>query len=187
MNYYSRRNIVYKMFLMLLFIAITLNSWTAYADSFLFLKSAKACKEYLVSHQFHYRRGHCEYPVNADNGRGIDCSGFVGWAIYEYQGGNFECKPSKWYLATAKKLYKGEESDCPEYTKGWIAIQGSENFKPGDILCYSGHVHIFFGESDNEYKPYSVLNAGSDKALDSVVTEISKNYFQKAQYALRLP
>lgn len=181
------RNVYHKTIIVILITVFSISPFTAVADNSSFLKVAKSCKQYLVSNNYHYCSGHYEYPMNVEKGKGIDCSGYVGWAIFEYQNGNFECKPSKWYLATAKKLYNGEESDSPEYTKGWMAVKGSENFQPGDILCYSKHVHIYLGLSDDEYRPYSVLNAGSDKALKNLITNISENYFYKAQYAIRLP
>ncbi|MBQ9279720.1 MAG: C40 family peptidase [Clostridia bacterium] len=172
---------------LLLSITIFFSATSAKANNFNFLAIAKECKNYLVDNGFSYHKGHYEYPLQAENGTTIDCSGYVGWCIYEYQGGNFECKSSKWYLQTAKQLYNGKESDSPEYTIGWTAVKGSENFQTGDILCYSGHVHIYYSPSVDEHKPYAVLNAGSDSALDACITNISENYFKKAQYAIRLP
>lgn len=161
---------------------------TAHATNYQYLEVAKQCKKYIVNNSYHYsQKCSREYPLNQKNGKGIDCSGFVSWTIYEYQNGFFEYRTSKWFLSTAKKLYNHEKSDLPLYTRGWEGIKGAKNFMPGDILCYSGHVHIYYGIDYNERDHYLVLNTGNDKAIKEVTTSISGSRFREAKYAIRLP
>ena len=152
-----------------------------------FLDVAITCHDYLVENGFNYHQGGLIYPLDASKGTGVDCSGYVGWCIYEYQDGNFSCQSSKWYLRTAKKLYAGEESEDPEYTKGWTAVKGWENFEPGDILCYPDHVHIYLMKDPENEERYLVLNCGKHSSLREYSTNISERYFSQAEYAIRIP
>lgn len=179
------RNIYRIILIVILIMIIGSSFYSTFADNDRFLKIAKACKTYLVNNKYHYYQCHYDYPLDASKGHGIDCSGFVSWAIYEYQDGNFEGKTSKWFMNTAKNLYKGKKTDAPKLTKGWKAIKGSENFKPGDILCYPGHVQIYYGISEDNI--YQVLNAGGDTSLKTVINSISKGRLDAAKYAIRLP
>lgn len=183
MNNYIRT--VRRSAIILVLIAIVFNSCCALAENCDYLNVAQRCKNYLVDNKYHYYKGIYPFPISVDNGRYIDCSSYVSWTIYEYQHGNFEGFTSKWFLDTAKKLYKGDYDSLPEYTDGWTAIKDSEYYEPGDILVYSGHVQIYYRKSSDD--SYEVLNAGSNDSLKLCVTKISKGYFNKAQYAIRLP
>ena len=171
----------------ILMIVMTLftSAYSALADTTAYLATAKKCKQYLVDNDFRYRKGGKTYPIDAATSTRIDCSGYVGWTIYEYLNGDFECKKSSWYLNTAKKLYAGKQVE--DFCQGWKAVKGSENFRPGDILCYSGHVHIYYGIDKSAEDRFFVLNAGGNSALDTCITSIRGEYFRRAQYAIRLP
>jgi len=152
-----------------------------------FLFVAKQCHDYLVDNHFTYQKGQRDYPIDVATVQKIDCSAYVSWVIYEYQQGNFSCQPSRWYLKTAKKLYHGIESDNPEYTHGWKAIRDFDELKPGDILCYYGHVQIYMGIDPFNEKRCLVLNAGSNSALSEYSESVKRSYIMNAEYAIRLP
>jgi hypothetical protein len=168
-------------------VMIAISTSSAFSENLEFIEVARECHDYLVDNNYYYESSWQIYPVSTQNGHYIDCSGYVGWAIYEYQNGNYECQSATWYLSTAKKLFSGKETDYPQYTAGWTAVKGSENFEPGDILCYPHHVHIYVSPDPEEEGRYLVLNAGSDEALDLKIQSIRGDYFRKAEYAIRLP
>ena len=70
---------------------------------------------------------------------GLDCSGFVGWCIYNIlntQNGH------KGYVMEAKKM-------CRNYaSRGWGSYRPASSvndYRAGDIMCNSGHVWIVVG------------------------------------------
>lgn len=150
-----------------------------------FLKSAKKCHDYISTNNFYYSQG-VALPIDREGNRRVDCSSYVSWCLQVYTDGDFyESKSSDWFLRVAKALVNGNVPENPELTSSWIGVKGADNFQPGDIMCYSSHVHIYAGLSKDGER--LVYNAGNDKAIDSSISVISENYFQKAKYAIRLP
>ena len=179
-------NQVITMILIVMTLLILSTSFSSANDNS-FLNVARKCHNYLVDNHYRYRKSYGrEFPLDASRGTRIDCSGYVSWCIYEYQNGNFEAQTSKWFLSNAKKIYNGKEPDNPEFCIGWKSIKGSDNFIPGDILCYSGHVQIYAGPDPERVNRYLVLNAGSDNSLSQYIQSIKESYFKQAEYAIRI-
>lgn len=87
------------------------------------------------------------YPHNGVNQyyyAGADCSGYVGWAIYNTlntQSGNAG------YVMASTKMAK---TLAQEYNYGtWTQDIHKEDFRPGDIMSMNGHVWIYLGSCDD--------------------------------------
>lgn len=75
-------------------------------------------------------------------GNGLDCSGFVGWSIYNtvYTKSNVS-----WSITTSTGIAK-----LFAQTKGWgTLLQSPSTFKPGDVVSMSGHTYIVIGQCDD--------------------------------------
>lgn len=72
---------------------------------------------------------------------GLDCSGFVGWVIYN----TFEIQSGKkGYVTTSTHLAKSLAE------RGWgKLIKNPKNFLPGDIVSMEGHVWICLGTCED--------------------------------------
>ena len=150
-----------------------------------FLKTAKKCHDYISTNDFYYSQG-VALPIDRDGNRRVDCSSYVSWCLQVYTDGDFdESRDSDWFLRVAKDLVNGRIPDDPALTHTWEGVKGANNFQPGDIMCYSGHVHIYAGLSEDGER--LVYNAGNDTAIDSSISAISESYFQKANYGIRIP
>ena len=88
------------------------------------------------------------YPFGAYNEyyyAGVDCSGFVGWVMYNVL--NTE-SGHEGYVMGSNKMAKtfAETYKLGTYTKDYTAnIDGAKTFKVGDIVSCSGHVWICLG------------------------------------------
>lgn len=154
------------------------------ANASSFLSTAKKCHNYLYSNNFYYSAG-VEIPLDRDGNRRVDCSSYVSWCLYEETDGAFSTsKDSDWFMQVAKDLANGNTPDLSEITSNWKAITNSAKIKPGDIMCYTGHVHIYAGLSSEGSR--LVYNAGSDEAISDAISVISESYFTSCKYALRV-
>lgn len=91
------------------------------------------------------------YPFGAYNEyyyAGLDCSGFVGWTLYN----TFENKSGEeGYVGSSTKIAKGL------YNRGWgdfsqeVAPSDTNSYKlrPGDVVSIKGHVWISLGTCDD--------------------------------------
>lgn len=74
-------------------------------------------------------------------GHGLDCSGFVGWSIYNIQKTK-NGKQGEGYVTKASKM----ASACAK--RGWGTYKKArnvKNWKPGDIMSSATHVYIVVG------------------------------------------
>lgn len=162
-----------------------INNSLAESGNPLFLRSAKKCHDYINNNNFYYSKG-VEIPLDRTGNRRVDCSSYVSWVICDYTDGRFSgSKNSSWFYHVAKDLSNGRQPDEFELTSTWEVITDSNNFLPGDILCYRNHVQIYAGQNDNG--EYLVYNAGNDESINENISVITDNYFHSAKYALRLP
>lgn len=69
-----------------------------------------------------------------EHGSGLDCSGFVGWAVYNLLGGNGYVTQAQAQAGMLGSLGLGS------------CIKNCKKFMPGDIVSASGHVYIVIGE-----------------------------------------
>jgi len=150
----------------------------------LFLHHAKRCHDYMIDNDFYYSPG-VNIPLDREGNRRTDCSSYVSWIIYEYTNKEFDMsRDSAWFRKISKAILKGNTDAIPDFAEKWEVFNNPEDFRPGDILCYNGHVHIYAGV-DSEGKRL-VLNAGSQEALDEYLSTISERYFKKAIAAIRI-
>lgn len=156
-----------------------------HAENDPFLGIALECHDYIRENGFYYSNG-VELPLDREGNKRVDCSSYVSWCIYEYTDGKFsQSKKSAWFMSVAKALANGQTPDLAEITSRWKVITNYHELEPGDIMCYSGHVHIYAG-TDGDGRRY-VYNAGGNTSIRENVTIISEEYFRKSKYALRLP
>lgn len=86
-----------------------------------------------------------------------------------------------WVLQEAGYLSDSEHSDSASglqtimKNKGFEVISNKADLKPGDVLCYSGHVEIYAGDN-------KIYNAGSGKAIRNAAPS---NLTRSFSYALR--
>lgn len=74
-------------------------------------------------------------------GAGLDCSGFVGWSIYNIQKTK-NGKPGEGYVMKASKMaYSFAKRGWGTYKKA----SSVKDWKAGDIMSSSGHVYIVIG------------------------------------------
>lgn len=71
---------------------------------------------------------------------GLDCTGFVGYVVYQVFGKSFS---DKGYVYPSKDMV-GEYAD--KFNGTFISKEGIERYYPGDIMGTDGHVFIVIGE-----------------------------------------
>ena len=79
---------------------------------------------------------------------GLDCSGFVGWTIYN----TFETESGKdGYVGSASKMAKRfSDYGWGTFSKDPVSSgEGGSRLKPGDIISIKGHVWISLGTCDD--------------------------------------
>lgn len=173
---------IYTIFFCIVVLLFTCNITVASASSF--LTTAKKCHNYLYSNDFYYSVG-VEIPLDRAGNRRVDCSSYVSWCLYEETDGAFSTsKDSDWFMQVAKDLLQEKTPDLSDITSSWKVITNSADIKPGDIMCYTGHVHIYAGKSSEGSR--LVYNAGSDDAIGDAISIISESYFASCKYALRV-
>lgn len=114
-----------------------------------FLEVAKKCHDYLKENQYYYHQGNrVPYPNGT---KGIDCSAYVTWALYEYGYTELEGHQKvSWQLRDMGK----------EGYAGWKLID-IEDIQPGDLVFRSSphnHIEIYAGGE-------LVLSCGSTKSI----------------------
>lgn len=172
------------LYTMLFCIVTLLTCDISVANASSFLTTAKKCHNYLYSNDFYYSAG-VEIPLDREGNRRADCSSYVSWCLYEATDGAFSTsKDSAWFMQVAKDLARSNVADMPEITSSWKVITNSASFEPGDIMCYTGHVHIYAGKTSEGSR--LVYNAGSDAAIQDAISIISESYFTSCKYALRV-
>lgn len=92
------------------------------------------------------------YPFGSFNEyyyAGVDCSGFVGWVIYNIM--NTESGHEGYVMSSTKMAKNFSNRGWGTYTRSYSASSsGAASFKVGDIISCSGHVWICLGVcSDN--------------------------------------
>ena len=84
---------------------------------------------------YNYRRHRYQF------GAGLDCSGFVGWSIYNIMKTK-DGKPGHGYVMKASKM----ASSFAKYGWGtYKSATGIKDFKAGDVMSSSTHVYIVVG------------------------------------------
>lgn len=92
------------------------------------------------------------YGVKAPNG--LDCSGFVAWALYN---GGFD--PGD--VGAGETDYPYQMTDLGKFTNLTSSIISSNTIKAGDLFNYFGHIAIIVGiDQDNFYVAESLPNFG---------------------------
>ena len=91
------------------------------------------------------------YPFGAYNEyyyAGVDCSGFVGWVMYNLMN---TTSGNEGFVMSANKMAKTfSERGFGTYTTTYSApTSGTSDFKPGDIISCTGHVWICLGVCDD--------------------------------------
>ena len=113
---------------------------------------------------------------------GLDCSGFVGWVIYNTlytkSGGPFLVYQSTTVASNYKK-------------KGWCKLTNDDNFKPGDVVSMNGHVWISLGQcSDRSVvvmhsSPKGVQISGTSGRAAKLANYYMSKYFRSWPYEAR--
>lgn len=118
-------------------------------------------------------------------GSGLDCSGYVGWVLYNTvhtQSGNDSLT---WLSSETAPAYA---------SKGWATLAKNgedETFKPGDVVSMSGHVWISLGQySDGSVllvhsSPKGVQISGTSGTAYQMADTYMKKYFKSWPYATR--
>lgn len=114
-------------------------------------------------------------------GNGLDCSGFVCWAVYNTVNNKSN---QSWKISTSSgvaSLYASEY--------GWgTLLSNPSSFKPGDLVSMSGHTYIVIGQcSDNSLvlvhsTPQAVQISGTctpSGAWSSEARELAQHYMDK--------
>ena len=118
-------------------------------------------------------------------GKGLDCSGFVGWSIYNITKTKTGKKPGEGYVMKASKI-------ASAYAKyGWGTYKKAKkvkNWKPGDIMSSPTHVYIVVGSCADgsvvlvHSSPAGVrLSGTTDKKgrKNSEAVKLAKKYMKK--------
>ena len=84
------------------------------------------------------------YYVGAKYPNGLDCSGFISWALYN---GGFDVGDTG-----AGETYRTDDLyDLGEKTTINIELLKSNKVKVGDLIAYSGHIAMIIGIDENKY------------------------------------
>ncbi|MDO4619415.1 MAG: RICIN domain-containing protein [Lachnospiraceae bacterium] len=142
------------------------NSWNSF-----FLKNGSANYDYT---KFRYQYG-----------KGLDCSGFAAWVLYNTlyttSGGNWLV----WQSTTVASKYA---------EKGWATLaknSADKKFKPGDVVSMNGHVWISLGQySDGSVllvhsSPKGVQISGTAGKAATKASYYMKKYFPEWPYQAR--
>ena len=109
---------------------------------------------------------------------GLDCSGYVGWVIYNL----FEQEPNK-----PGYVFKSSTVASEYSKKGWgDCLKNPDTFLPGDIVSMIGHVWISLGMCDDgsvvvlHSSPPGVSICGTKLAdgSDSEAIQLAKQYME---------
>ncbi len=111
------------------------------------------------------------YGAKAPNG--LDCSGFVAWALYN---GGFD--PGD--VGAGETDYPYQMTDLGNFTSLTSSLINSNTIKAGDLFNYFGHIAIIVGiDKDNFYVAESLPNFGgvvtrkySKKAFNNTFTHV---------------
>ncbi len=77
---------------------------------------------------------------------GVDCSGYVGWSVYNVMNTRSNMPDTDYYVGGANTRAKRlAEAGFGEYTREFTAA----DFKPGDIMSMSGHCWICLGTCED--------------------------------------
>ena len=105
---------------------------------------------YEQSNNYHYKnttKSQSYYPFGAWNEyyyAGVDCSGYVGWIIYNIM--NNKSGNSGYVMGSTKMAKTFASYGWGTYTRDYAAPTASNNkFKVGDIISMDGHVWICLG------------------------------------------
>lgn len=158
-----------------------LDEW--HSDTNSIVEVAKNIHEYMEKNNYSY----CVYGGNSYE----ECSGFN-----QSHGLNLTFEQSKtgfkhsccatyvsWVLQECGYISESEHTNSASTmqvllkNKGFIEINNEADLKPGDILCYSGHVEIYAGDN-------TIYNAGSGNAIRNSSPQRRTERFS---YALRAP
>lgn len=117
-------------------------------------------------------------------GYGLDCSGFVGWTVYNALHTS-KGKAGEGYVDKAKNLAKNYAE------KGWGTFRKAsavKDYKPGDIMSGSGHVYIVIGSCEDgsvvfvHASPAGVQIGGTASPLgqkNSKAVKLARKYMKK--------
>lgn len=108
-----------------------------------------------AGYSFRDERYYPQNGINQIHDKGLDCSGFVGWVLYNVF--NTEDGNAGYVGSSTKMARRLSEKGLGEWTQDY----GIEDIKPGDIISISGHVWISVG----------VCSDGSVIALHSTASE----------------
>ena len=117
--------------------------------------------------------------------KGLDCSGFAGWTIYNTL---HTTKNQDWYVYSSTQVASSYAS------KGWCTLYkngATQEYKPGDVVSMSGHVWISLGEcSDGSVllvhsSPKGVQISGTSGKAYNLANAYMKKYFPKWPYPTR--
>ncbi|MBQ6384938.1 MAG: RICIN domain-containing protein [Lachnospiraceae bacterium] len=118
-------------------------------------------------------------------GNGLDCSGFVGWTIYNTL---YKTAGKKWLV------YQSSTVASTYADKGWAKLarySSDDTFAPGDVVSMSGHVWISLGQcSDGSVllvhsSPRGVQISGSTGKAATLAKKYMKKYFPEWPYEAR--
>lgn len=131
-----------------------------------FLEVAKKCHDYIRKENYTYIQG-TTIPADKNNVKGIDCSAYVTWVLYEY--GYTELKgwqkSTLWYMDTntMKKM-------------GWT-VKSATQAQAGDIVVNNEHMEIYAGDG-------KFYNAGCTEAIRKEISNSGKGYLNTFTYAI---
>ncbi len=120
-----------------------------------------------------------------DYGKGLDCSGFAAWVLY-----------NTLYKTEGNKNLVQQSTGVASYYagKGWAELSkngASQTFRPGDVVSMDGHVWISLGEfSDDSVllvhsSPKGVQISGTAGIAAKNAAYYMKKYFPEWPYAAR--
>ena len=120
-----------------------------------------------------------------DYGKGLDCSGFAAWVLY-----------NTLYTTSGRSSLVTKSTSVASFynKKKWatLAKNGSDKtFKPGDVVSMNGHVWISLGQCSDKSvllihsSPKGVQISGTSGAAASLAAKYMKKYFPEWPYAAR--
>ncbi|MBQ8659844.1 MAG: hypothetical protein IJ475_03300 [Bacilli bacterium] len=92
-----------------------------------------------------------DYPRNAKLPNGLDCSGFVTWAILN---GGFDVGD----IGAGESPAPNQLTDTGEFRSLSMSLINSGKIKVGDLFNFWGHIAILIGEDDKNYYIAESLN-----------------------------